>query len=40
MKKLVEKDQQDFEMMKQKVDHAAKAAIAKKERVIQKLSGK
>ncbi|MGV8109540.1 AIR synthase-related protein [Methanospirillum sp.] len=40
LKKLVEKDQQDFEMMKQKVDHAAKAAIAKKERVIQKLSGK
>lgn len=40
LKKLVEREQQDFEMMKQKVDHAAKAAIAKKERVIQKLSGK
>jgi hydrogenase expression/formation protein len=40
LKKLVEKEQQDFEMMTQKVDHAAKAAIAKKERVIQKLSGK
>lgn len=39
LKKLVEKDQQDFETMKREVDRAAEAAIAKKNRVITLLSG-
>lgn len=38
LKKLVEKEQQDFELMKKQVDLAAKAAIEKKARIIQKLT--
>ena len=40
LKKLVEKEQQNFEMMKREVDRAAAAALAKKMRMIQKLSQK
>lgn len=40
LKKLVEKEQQDFDMMKHEVNRAAQAAIAKKERVMRRLSGK
>jgi hydrogenase expression/formation protein len=38
LKKLIEKDVQDFEVMRKEVDRAAQAAIAKKNRVIQRLS--
>ncbi|PWR74783.1 AIR synthase-related protein [Methanospirillum stamsii] len=38
LKKLVEKEQADFEMMKKAVNLAAEAAIAKKQRVIKRLS--
>lgn len=38
LKKLVEKEHPDFEAMKRAVDRAAEAAIAKKQRVIQKLT--
>ena len=37
LKKLVEKEQQDFTAMKKEVDRAAQAAIAKKMRVMEKL---
>jgi len=37
LKKLVEKEQQDFELMKTEVDRAAQAAIAKKMRVMERL---
>lgn len=37
LKKLVEKEQQDFDAMKKEVDRAAQAAIAKKMRVMEKL---
>jgi len=40
LKKLVEKEQQNFELMKREVDRAAAAALAKKMRMIQKLSQK
>jgi hydrogenase expression/formation protein len=38
LKKLVEKEEQDFDYMKNQVDRAAKAAIEKKNRIIKKLS--
>jgi hydrogenase expression/formation protein len=38
LKKLVEKEEQDFDYMKNQVDRAAKAAIEKKTRIIKKLS--
>ena len=38
LKKLVEKEQADFEMMKKAVNQAAEAAIAKKQRIIKRLS--
>lgn len=37
LKKLVEKKEQDFEAMKQAVDRAAQAAVAKKKRIMEKL---
>lgn len=37
LKKLVDKKEQDFEAMKQAVDRAAQAAVAKKKRIMEKL---